>query len=190
MVKGYKNIFWGVFIATFNINLAFIKILPAFIGWIIVHNGIIILMEEFKTQSFEKAIKYSKYLIVLSIIGEFLSLFAGISINSIVLFSYFPVVTAIIELLMIFYIIDGSIEYFKEIEEEIYATQYEINLKTYTIFFVIEIILMCIGLMLNNILLTIAVILAIILRISVMVMINNLKKLYINHIWLCNKTNC
>lgn len=176
MEKGYKRIFWGVFIATFNIKLGAITILPAFVGWVVIYNGINMLMEEFKTKSFEKAIKYSKYLIGVSIIGELISIFAGTSINSFIIFNYYPILMSILELLIIFHIIDGSMEYLNEKEIDTYPSDYEVNLKTYTIFFVISSVLMCIGITLNNYLLMIGAIIAILLRISTMVMMNNLKK--------------
>ena len=61
-----------------------------------------------------------------------------------------------------------------------YPAQYEMNLKTYTIFFCIVTLLISIGLTLNNSMLAIGAILGLILRISVMVMINNIKKINLN----------
>lgn len=176
MEKGYKNIFWGLFIATFNINFGFIKVLPAFVGWMILHSGIDILKEEFKSESFVKGGKYSKFLIVLSIIGGLISL----NINAFFLFKYFPIFVEVLELLTIFYIIEGSIEYLKANEVKVYPAQYEANLKTYTISFCIVTLLISIGLTLNNSILSIGAILAIVLRIVVMVMINNFKKMILD----------
>ena len=84
MEKGFKNIFWGVFLATFNINFGFIKVLPAFVGWMVLNSGINMLMEEAESESLEKAQKYSKFLVILSIIGGLISL----NINVFFLFKY------------------------------------------------------------------------------------------------------
>lgn len=176
MEKGFKNIFWGVFLATFNINFGFIKVLPAFVGWMVLNSGINLLMEEAESESLEKAQKYSKFLVILSIIGGLISL----NINVFFLFKYFPILVEIMELLTIFYLIEGCIEYLKANEVEMYPAQYEMNLKTYTIFFCIVTLLISIGLTLNNSMLAIGAILGLILRISVMVMINNIKKINLN----------
>jgi len=176
MEQGYHKIFWGVFITSFNINLKFIKILPAFVGWMVVLSGIKILSESYKTDSFELAAKLSKYLIGLSLLGELISMFSVINLKRFILLDFMLIVVLILELLVVYKILEGSIEYLKANEIKIYP-QYEGSLRNYTIFFVIATILICIGMTLNNSAMVIGGILAFILRISVMVMMSNLKKL-------------
>ena len=177
MYKGYQKIFWGFFIATFSIIIGFIRIPPPFVGWMVVLSGINILNEGYKTDSFELAAKLSKYLIGLSLLGELISIFSVTSQNRFKLLDFMQIGVLILELLVVYKILEGSIEYLKANEIKIYPTQYEGNLRTYTIFFVIAAILICIGITLNNSVMVIGAILTFILRISVMVMMSNLKKL-------------
>ena len=40
MMKGYKKIFWGMFLSIFHVNLGYIRILPQFIAaHLISHNS-------------------------------------------------------------------------------------------------------------------------------------------------------
>jgi len=176
MYKGYQKIFWGFFIATFSIIIGFIRIPPPFVGWMVVLSGINILNEGYKTDSFELAAKSSKYLIGLSLLGELISIFSVTSQNRFKLLDFMQIGVLILELLVVYKILEGSIEYLKANEIKIYP-QYEGSLRNYTIFFVIATILICIGMTLNNSAMVIGGILAFILRISVMVMMSNLKKL-------------
>lgn len=36
MMKGYKKIFWGMFLSIFHVNLGYIRILPPFIAYLVV----------------------------------------------------------------------------------------------------------------------------------------------------------
>lgn len=36
MMKGYKKIFWGMFLSIFHVNLGYIRILPQFIAYLVV----------------------------------------------------------------------------------------------------------------------------------------------------------
>ena len=182
MDKGYQKIFWGLFIVSFNITLGIIKILPAFIGWMVILSGINILYEEFKSESLEVAAKYSRYLIALSLIGGALSLFGGSTINSSIIFTFYPIVVMIFELLMAYKVLEGSIEYLRLKNLDETAIDFEKNLRTYIVFYIIFTLSFCIALSLNlGYLLAITAIFALILRISLMGMINRMKKLDFNN---------
>lgn len=181
MDKGYQNIFWGLFIISFNITLGIIKILPAFVGWMVILSGINILSEEFKSESFEVAAKYSGYLIALSLAGGALTLFGGSTINSSIILSFYPIIVMIFELLMAYKVLEGTIEYLRLKSLDEIAIDYEKNLRTYIVFYIIFTLSFCIALSLNlGYLLTITAICALILRISLMGMINRMKKLDYN----------
>lgn len=182
MDKGYQKIFWGLFILSFNITLGIIKILPAFIGWMVILSGINILYEEFKSESFEVAAKYSRYLIALSLVGGALSLFGGPTINNSIIFTFYPIILMIFELLMAYKVLEGSIEYLRLENLDEIAIDFEKNLRTYIVFYVIFTLSFCIALSFNiGYLLTITAIFALILRISLMGMINRMKKMDYNN---------
>lgn len=178
MREGYNKIFWGIFIATFNITLGPIKILPAFVGWMIVLGGVNILSQEYKSDSFEAAKKYLKSLIILTLIGEALVLLGGTSINNSLVFLYYPILVVTIELLMTYKILEGSIAYLRQNNLDNVAIEYEVNLRTYTVFYIIATILFAIAITFNiEYLLMILAISIIILRISLMMMVSRLKKM-------------
>lgn len=182
MDKGYTNIFWGLFIATFNIKLGIIKILPAFIGWIVLRTGLDILNENYENDAFKSAAIYSNWLILLSLFGGLFSFMGAEYSNSSIIFSYSPVIIMIVELLMGYKVLEGSIEYLKSENKEIIALEYEGNLKTYIIFFLISLFTLIIAITLNSRgLITASAILAIIIRISLMVMVNKMKKFFISN---------
>lgn len=178
MKEGYNKIFWGIFIATFNIKLGPITILPGFVGWMIVLGGVNILSQEYNLDSFEAAKKYLKILVGLTLIGEVLTLFVGESLNNSLLFLYYPILVVTIELLMTYKILEGSIAYLRQNNLDNIALEYEINLRTYTIFYIIATIVFAIAITFNiEYLLIILAISIIILRISLMMMVSRLKKM-------------
>jgi len=46
--KGYKRLFWGILIISFNINLGFINKLPDFLGYIFIYSALGILSSQHK----------------------------------------------------------------------------------------------------------------------------------------------
>lgn len=46
--KGYKRLFWGMLIISFNINLGFINILPDFLGYNFIYSGLCTLSSQHK----------------------------------------------------------------------------------------------------------------------------------------------
>jgi len=178
MREGYNKIFWGIFIATFNITLGAIKILPAFVGWMIVLGGINILNQECNLEPFKSGAKYSIYLITLSLIGGAISIFGGTIIDDSLLFLYYPILIVTIELLMTYKILEGSIAYLRQNNLDKVALEYEVNLRTYTIFYIIATIVFATAITFNiEYLLIILAISIIILRISLMMMVSRLKKM-------------
>src|SRR5690606_129684 len=88
----------------------YIKIVPAFVGWIVVVSGIGILKSNHESESFEKSERYTGWLVLLSLLGSLLGLFAGQKSNSSIIFSYYPVILYVVELLMIYEILNGTID--------------------------------------------------------------------------------
>lgn len=125
MYGGYKKIFWGIFIATFNINIGVIKIFPSFVGFIIVLAGINSLYRETEIKAFDKARIYGAITTLMTLIGSILE-FSSIEYMDIYLFNeLWIIINSTIELMLFYKIIEGSIEYLKnngymiEVEENI-----------------------------------------------------------------------
>ncbi|MBO0566575.1 hypothetical protein EXQ36_19290 [Clostridium botulinum] len=76
MENGYKKIFWGIFIIIFNVDLGIIKILPPFIGFIIILSGISSLYKESQIESFNKAKIFAIIISIIAIIGEIMRFFS------------------------------------------------------------------------------------------------------------------
>lgn len=178
MGRGYKTIFWGVFLATFNITLGAIKIVPTFVGWMVVLSGINTLREFHESTSFNEGVRYNHYLIIFSLLGGLLSFSSSPLLKSSIIFSYYVMIPNIFELLMVFKILEGSIDYLKSINQEDLSLEFEEKLRGYIIFEIITNIGLIISLTIyNGFLMAITAILAIILRIYIMTMMSRLSKM-------------
>ncbi|HLS52633.1 MAG TPA: hypothetical protein VK031_01550 [Tissierellaceae bacterium] len=117
MEKGYKYIFWGIFAATFSISLGPIRILPAFIAWAIVGAGLNEMKEDTGEVFFDSAIKHNRFLtIVLFLLGLFSLM--GLGIEGYFLFAYLSFIPAILELITVFKILEGTINFFNSRDEK------------------------------------------------------------------------
>ncbi|EKO1912249.1 hypothetical protein PZQ55_001290 [Clostridium botulinum] len=176
MGNGYKKILWGIFIATFNINLGIIKILPPFIGFIIILSGISSLYKETQIDSFNKAKIFAIIMNVIATIGEFTRFFSIELTNSFVFNGVYIVFSNTIELLMFYKLFDGSIEYLNDNNKSELACESIKKLRFYIITSVINIILLNFTLISNiKILNIIVLVMLIILRTYLMMSISSLK---------------
>lgn len=180
MSEGYRKIFWGIFIATFNIKLGIVKILPAFVGFIIISSGINILIEETKLESFKKGKLYSNILAFVLFFGGLPALL-GANLESNIFYQLIPVVYLTLELLLFYKVFEGSIEKLY-IENPEFAKDYESKLNFYIIASIINNVLLCIVLVFNfeNILTAFTGIVVLVLRIFLMTSMSRLKKLFLN----------
>lgn len=183
MENGYQKIFWGVFLATFNIRIGSIKIVPAFAGWLVVLSGVNSLIENYQTISFSKAAKYSKLLILTLLLGSLSSLLVGHIFEGSVLFSFYPIISSIFEVLVIFKVLEGSIDYLKSMDEASLAEEFEAKQRGYTIFWIIVNVVLIIGLTLySGWIIGFGGLSLIILRIYVMATMSRLRKLELSDI--------
>ena len=113
MKDGYKKVFWGLFITTFNIRLGIITIFPAFVGWIIVSTGLSDINEKSLDGDFSRVKTKSMILIILTLFGSLLSAFGGYIVESSILFSFFPVLLMSIELSLFHRLIEAFIDNFQ-----------------------------------------------------------------------------
>lgn len=177
---GYKKIFWGIFIATFNIKLGIIKILPAFVGFLFIVMGLNDIYEETKLESLKGAYNLGILTVAMSFISGVADYFSYSSLYSPIPMSIWRVLYCLIELILFFKILESSIEYLKLRNYQDMATNYIDKLRVYTILSIMNIILMNFALLFNfNKFLLVTSLIRIALRIFMMVITNSLKKLFI-----------
>lgn len=175
MFEGFRVIFWGIFFITFHINLGPIAILPAFVGYLIVSSGIRHLQDEYSSGYFQKALISSTLLTLFAVIS-FILIWAP---QQTIFMSYYPLIFSILELFLVYYILEGSIErlvYDKSID---LADGYRSEQRTYLVFMTIYIIGMCIAITIVDTTLAFAmIILGLFLRLWLMVMLGRLKRIW------------
>ncbi|MDD3172404.1 MAG: hypothetical protein PHF63_01835 [Herbinix sp.] len=175
MYSGYRQIFWGLFLCTFHINIGLIQVIPAFIGWLIVAGGLYTLYDAYAYTSFRKA-HYTVIAIAgISLFG-FIADFLGKRYE---ILTYMPILIAIVEFLFIYYLLEGSIQYFLDAGEEAVAAGIKSNLQIYMLVFIFSNILGCIALTIfDQTLLFIYMCLAFILILWLMRIVSRLKKIH------------
>ena len=177
MFEGLNKMFWGIFLATFSINLGPIKILPSFIGFMILSSGINTIHNEHKTDEFKKALDYSRILIVIALFGGLIDFFTQGSYQYSILLQIWPIVLLIVELLMFYNFFLGVIMHFNSIGNLEVAERVTGSIRLYMIIFISSIAFLSFVLLFNlGGLNTLLAIIFVILRISLMVMISGLKK--------------
>ena len=173
MFEGFRILFWGIFFITFHINLGPIPILPVFVGYIVASKGIGHLQQEFDSPYFQKACNISLLLTILGVISFILTWAPGQSI----FLSYYPLLFSILELFLVYDILEGTIEKFLSDGEEVLASDYRSEQRTYTIFMTIFVIGMCIGITFSVATLSFAMVLVgLFLRLWLMAMLGRLKR--------------
>jgi len=176
MYSGYRKIFWGIFIITFNINLGIIKILPAFIGFMIISSGINSLYNETNIESFNKARVLANIISAITFIGQFIELSL---MKSFILNGIWVVLYTAIEIVMFYKYFEGVIEYFNINNNQDLAHKNIKSTRFFIIASIINLILINFALIFNITWLQLIVaIVMIILRIYLMVLTNNFKKMH------------
>lgn len=120
MGNGYNKIFWGLIFITCHINLGSIQILPNFIGYIIIYAGIQSLFEEYKIKSLEQSAKCSSILSFMSFVILGMTFAGSESIINNVFFNLIWMnIFGIVEILMIYKLLDGTSEILKNKENNL-----------------------------------------------------------------------
>ena len=144
MKDGYSKIFWGFIILTFGINIGQVRMLPLFVGWIVVRSGIRILMEHHNTVATSAAYNLATILAAANIAAAVLSFFNMGKAQ--VLLQYYPIILMTLELVFLFKIFEGTVEYSKSKEDLASISYLEFKLDACITFFGIAIIAYIIGL--------------------------------------------
>lgn len=180
MFDGYNKIFWGFLIMTFHINIGVIKILPPFVGLILISSGISLLYRETQNIKFDEAKKWVLVALVSSIVSEIAGFISsGSEEQGSLIIIIWILVYFIIDLLFTFKILEASIE---ELDAQGYsdlAVEFIAKQKIYIILYFISSIFMIISMTyIVKSLEVIAGLIALGLRVYIIVLINRLKKLY------------
>ena len=177
MFEGLNKVFWGIFIATFSINLGPVKILPAFVGFMIISSGINTIYIEHKTEEFKKALDFSRIVISMSLLGGLAGFFIQGSYQYSILLQVWSTIFMTAELIMFYNFLQGLIKYFDSIGNVEVSERLIESSRLYMIIFIIVIAALSF-IMLFNLegLSTLSAIVLIILRISLMVMTSGIKK--------------
>lgn len=177
MFEGLNKMFWGIFIATFSINLGPIRILPSFIGFMVISSGINTIYDEHQSQEFKKALDFSRIVIVISLLGGLIDFFTGGVYQYSLILQIWPIILMIVELIMFYSFFLGIIKNFDSIGNIEVSERLIDSSRLYIIVFISNIAVLSFVLLFNlGGLNTLLAIVFIILRISLMVMISGLKK--------------
>lgn len=149
MYDGYSRIFWGIFITTFHINLGPIKILPGFVGFLIIASGLEDLYGESKLESFKRVKSFAQITASLSLIGGVYYFFTQDNIEFFFINTIWTIVFALIQFTLYFKIIETSIEYFDIEEYKELKTLYTLKLRKYTVFMILNIIFISFSMIFN-----------------------------------------
>ncbi|MDF2904708.1 MAG: hypothetical protein K0R34_29 [Herbinix sp.] len=175
MFKGFRTIFWGIFFVTFHINLGPIAILPVFVGYMIVLSGIDHLQESFDTLIFQKLRITSILLMILGVIS-FVLLWAP---QHSIIMNFYPLLFSVLELILVYNILEGSIEKLITVNDTDVAMNYRSEQRTYTVFMTIYIIGMCIAItIVESTLAFVMIIIGLFLRLWLMIMLGRLKRTF------------
>lgn len=176
MYQGYKTIFWGIFFLTFHINIGFLQILPSFMGFVIIYWGIKCILEDYQSPNLYKAKTTTVFAILLSIIGGILDLGLIGFFQSTQLSLLIPISISVIELLLFYYLLTGSVELLMSYNLTEMAESYINKTRIYIILFsfltIMEIIILIFNIDYLIIIYAMAVIL---IRIWLMTMCSTLK---------------
>ena len=177
MYEGLNKVFWGIFIATFNLNLGPIKILPAFVGFMVISSGINTIYIEHHSEEFRKALDFSRVAIAISLLGGLIDFLTGGVYQYSLLLQICPIILMTVELLLFYNLFLGIIMHFSSVGNLEVSERVMGSSRLYMIIFITSISFLSFVLLFNlGGLNTLLAIVFVILRISLMVMISGLKK--------------
>ncbi|NLC03854.1 MAG: hypothetical protein GX787_06190 [Tissierellia bacterium] len=177
MYEGLNKMLWGIFLATFSINLGPVSILPSFIGFMIISSGINTIYVEHHYEDFKKALDFSRITIALALFSGLIDFFTAGNYQYSIIMQVWTIVLMVVELFMFYNFFIGTIKYFDSIENLEVAERVMASSRMYLIVFISSITFLSFVLLFNvGGLYTLLAIVFIILRISLMVIISGLKK--------------
>lgn len=126
MINGYKKIFWGMFFTTFHFNLGSIKLLPNFIGILIICSGIREILIEHDNISLNISLKLNNikaFIAFITFILPFMSI--ENSSNNIILNTILFNIGSILEFLSMLKLLEGTSQILSEKYNSYLGIEYE-----------------------------------------------------------------
>lgn len=114
MAEGYRRIFWGILVATFNISIGPLKILPAFVGWLMVMSGLSRFEQHLEEGTYATIRRKTMVLVGLSLGGAILTFGSYGELGHQPLLLFMPLVVMIAELVVFHGILAISVEVLQE----------------------------------------------------------------------------
>lgn len=149
MYDGYNRIFWGIFITRFSINLGPVKILPSFLGYLLIASGLDSLYEESQLDGYKKYKSLAMLIVVLSIVGGIVGLFTQGQIDTFILNEIWKIGFIIVEFIFYYKIMEVSIGYLNLYNYDELRETYIVKLRKYTILSILNISFLGINLIFN-----------------------------------------
>ena len=150
MAIGFQNIFWGLFVVSFHINLGVVPVLPAFLGYMIWMHGVTMMREKYACSFLDRAYQVAILLVVIGLFGLYFT-FRGEQTGWMI---FYPVVYAVLEMLFFYCLLQGAITYFQTTGRELLAVAYRNKLSCYLVLSILFAILLCVSIVLMNVTLT------------------------------------
>lgn len=181
MYDGYNRIFWGIFITRFSINLGPVKILPAFVGYLLIVSGLDVLYEESLMDSYKKVKSLAMLIVGLSLIGLVIDFFSHGLGGSYFLSTSWTIGFMILEFLLYFKVIEASIDYLRDHDFEDLEEEYIIKLRKFTVFSMVNILLLGFSMIFNfNLLLKVFLYLSLLISVYLMTLVYGLRNIFPN----------
>lgn len=184
MERGYQKIFWGLIFVTFHLEFGFLKMLPPFIGWMILISGVHEIDSKFQnssisTESFLRALTYGRILVVLTLIDAMGTLVTGGTMMEHPVFLYYPIIVIMFEAITFFFILEGTHKVFSELSFEEKKEETKTKLRTYLVMVLLSTGILTFTLFFNHtVSMVIGVLLGIIAVIYLLVFFSQLKKFW------------
>lgn len=150
MTLGYKKIFLGVFIATFNIKFGIITILPAFVGWIVVLTSFSEFEKTDYGRNFSRLRINAMMLVAASLGGGIWSLIANNNAGTFLPLMYYPLFLLALELMLFHKILEESVHCFNAMNQQDIADKYTGKDRIYIILTGISMALLAITYTINH----------------------------------------
>ena len=177
MYNGYKNIFRGIILMTFHVNIGNLRFFPAFVGLYLITLGLEELYKETGQLSFSKVRLLCMAVLLYSVLTSTFGMISEGVYEGMIPLVIWHTGYQILEMVMFFKLLESSVEYLKSSGCDPSADEVTGSLRNYTIISVGNIIIFSISLMFNMwTLLTISGISILITKIYLLVIVSDLKK--------------
>lgn len=141
MKSGTKQIFWGILIATFHLNLGGLTILPAFVGWSVVASGLSKLEEHAPESEFGRTRSKAYLLVGASLLGSLLSLYGASAYAFAIPLALYGAGVMVIELALFHHVLEAAVQRFQSLHQTQEAQLFTGKDRTYLLLMGVSLVL-------------------------------------------------